>query len=103
MVNSVRVLVPRQDSFTFMEFVKYLTAFSVIQNEMKLSLQIMKLGSKNIFLIITIGLFISSCASNKPNGMRKARKKKCDCPSFGHLEPHQNQQTLWVINGQSSD
>lgn len=43
------------------------------------------------FTILIMGILISSCAP-KRKGMRKSRKRDCDCPSFGHIQtkPAQN-------------
>ena len=41
---------------------------------------------RNIFIALGILLFLGSCVSSGPKGMRKKRKKKnCGCPSFGQL------------------
>lgn len=47
-----------------------------------------------------IAAIASSCASHKPKGMRKSRKKNCDCPSFGYnVSNNKIENTYTKFNG----
>lgn len=60
----------------------------------------MKIGIKQITALILLALLMEACASSKPKGMRKSRKKNCDCPSFSTLHPFkQNPNTFIAFNG----
>ncbi|NOR86873.1 MAG: hypothetical protein GQ527_04640 [Bacteroidales bacterium] len=51
--------------------------------------------------LIILGIMISSCAPQR-KGMRKSRKKDCDCPSFSQISiPNQN--NLALINNTEGD
>lgn len=51
-----------------------------------------------------MSILIASCASQKPKGMRKSKKKKCDCPSFSTIEKtQQSPNTYLAFNGKKSD
>lgn len=64
----------------------------------------MKTGIKQITVFILIALLMGACASSKPKGMRKKRKKNCDCPPFGMLnKATHDKTTLMAINGQGTD
>jgi hypothetical protein len=39
-----------------------------------------------IFSLFIVVLLLSACAPNR-KGMRKSKKKGCDCPSFSQLNP----------------
>lgn len=60
--------------------------------------------ARNILALIILSLFLISCASHKPKGMRKSRKKDCDCPSFGMQGQINTKQTVNLNgNGETAD
>jgi hypothetical protein len=90
----------------------------------KLSLQVMKIlqekttdnllftiirkFSKYVFasgLIFLSLVLLSSCASQKTVGLRKSKKRNCDCPSFTQLNDHQAPLQSYLISnyGKSRD
>jgi len=64
----------------------------------------MKTGIKQIVALVLLAFLMGACASSNPKGMRKKRKKNCDCPSFSKLDDvKQNSKTLLALNGEHSN